>query len=523
MPVTAENSDRIASRHVWPSMLLVAALLAGGCAIRPEPLTKPELDQQIQSDRQKMFSQEKLDHPLTLPEAIARTMRFNLEQRVKSLEEMQANQQLTVTSFDMLPKLVTSAGYAGRSNHGASTSMTLPAGTPSTVPSTSQDRDRITEDLTLSWNILDLGVGYFTAHQEANRILIARERQRKIAQQLVQDVRGRFWRAASAQLLQQDVKKSIALVESALASARQAEKEGVRAPLDALQFQQNLLEHLAQLEAVEMELGSAQVELTAMINLPPGTPLQLALPREAQLKVPTWTMPMERMEETALFFNADLRESALQTRIAMDETRKAVARLLPGISFNLGRQYDSNSFLVDKAWSDAGAKVSFNLFNLLTAPSQMSLADTGLELAHARRLALRMAILAQIHIANRQFEYTKNQFSRAQMRYDVSQRIHQQVVNRQKQDAASLLELIDAQSKEILNRLKLFLSLAEMHNALGRLHATLGIDMDLGDVSRMDLPTLTERISIGMDRLTMDDAQTQQKEPPPSPKPPAKK
>ncbi|MBF0296466.1 MAG: TolC family protein [Magnetococcales bacterium] len=478
-------------------MLLGSAWLFSGCAVRPHPLETTELQQQLQLDREAMFARnDKADHPLTLPEAIARAMRFNLEQRVKELEELQAKKQISVSSLDMFPKLFASGGYTSRSNEGASTSKS------SLVPSSSLDRDRNTGDLTFSWNILDLGVSYFNARQEANRFLIARERQRKVVRQLVQEVRGKFWRAAAAQQLRQDIQDTLKQADNALQNARQSEKEAVRNPMEALQYQQSLFDQISQLEVIAQELETARVELASIVNLPPGAQLALELPKDGQNRVPTWSMPMERMEETAFLFNADLRESVLQTRIAVTETHKAVAKLLPGVSFNLGTQYDSNSYLVEHAWQEAGARVSFNIFNLLTGPSQLSLAHSGLDVANARRLAVRMAVLTQLHLANHQFAFAKHNFQRLTMRHDVSQRIRQQTANRQQQDAGSILDLVTAQTREIVDRGRTYLALAEMHNALGRLQATLGLDMDPGDPSRMDLPALTARIASSLELLS---------------------
>ncbi|MBF0181525.1 MAG: TolC family protein [Magnetococcales bacterium] len=493
-------------RSVSLVFLLGCAWLFSGCAVRPQPLETTELQQQLQGDRAAMFAQnDQPDHPLTLPEAIARAMRFNLEQRVKALEELQAKKQISVSSLDMFPKLLASGGYTNRSNEGASTSNS------SLVPSSSLDRDRNTADLTFSWNILDLGVSYFNARQEANRFLIARERQRKIVRQLVQEVRGKFWRAAAAEELRQDIQETLTRAENALQNARQSEQEAVRNPMEALQYQQNLFDQISQLEGIAQELETARVELASIINLPPGAPLTLELPKDGQIRTPSWSMPMERMEETALLLNADLRESVLQTRIAVTETYKAVAKLLPGVSFNLGSQYDSNSYLVEHAWQEASARVSFNIFNLLTGPSQISLAHSGLDVANARRLAVRMAVLTQLHLANHQFAFAKHNFRRLTMRHDVSQRISQQTANRQQQDAGSILELVVAQTREIVDRARTYLALAEMHNALGRLQATLGLDMDPGEPSTMDLPALTAKIASSLELMSTGEGGAQAK------------
>jgi hypothetical protein len=45
-------------------------------------------------------------------------------------------------------------------------------------------------------------VSYYTAQQQADRVLILEQRKRRVGQQLVQQVREAWWQAAGAQQLQ---------------------------------------------------------------------------------------------------------------------------------------------------------------------------------------------------------------------------------------------------------------------------------------------------------------------------------
>ena len=78
----------------------------------------------------------------------------------------------------------------------------------------------MTADLGLTWNILDFGVSYFTAHQNADRALIASERRRRTIQNLAQEVRFNFWRAAAAQELRDKVAVTVAAGEEGFGGCR---------------------------------------------------------------------------------------------------------------------------------------------------------------------------------------------------------------------------------------------------------------------------------------------------------------
>ena len=93
------------------------ALLLAGCAVEPKPLTDAERRAEVQTDLSAMFAgQEPLDHPLSLPEAYRRAVKYNLDRRVKQMEEAVAVDGLSVANLDMLPKLTADAGYLNRSN-----------------------------------------------------------------------------------------------------------------------------------------------------------------------------------------------------------------------------------------------------------------------------------------------------------------------------------------------------------------------------------------------------------------------
>ncbi len=245
----------------------------------------------------------------------------------------------------------------------------------------SQDRTHQLAELGFSWNLLDFGLGYSNTLQQGNRVLIASERRRKAMHLLMQDVRTAYWRAASAQKLRNEVLATITLAEEALADSRTVEAERVRNPLDALRYQRQLLENLRLLEAIDQELSSAQVELASLINAPLGEAIQIQDLDVQSADAGLLKLPVQLMEETTLGQNADLREQHYNARVAREETRKTLLRMFPNVSFSYGLKYDSDSYLVNQNWREAGLQVSFNLMNLLTGPAQMTMAKAGVALA----------------------------------------------------------------------------------------------------------------------------------------------
>lgn len=483
------------------SVSLVALLAA--CAIAPEPFTTDEMKAQASADRDAMFKGgEPLSGPLTVSEAIARALTYNLDKRSKMMEEALALGQTDLDAWDMLPKLTANAGYSYRSEPNATASRDIYTGQTGSSYSYSADQRTKTADLTMSWNLLDFGVTYYTAKANADRALVATERRRKAVHNLVTEVRFAYWRAAAYQVLNGEVDKAVADARDALARARQVEKENLRAPAESLRYQKSLLETLRQLTAIQQELSTAPIELAALINVPPGTKLVLDVP--ARMTVPEWTMPLDRMEETAFAQNPDLREQGYLSRIAVDDTRKAILKLLPGITFSSGRDWDGNSFQANNLWWEAGAKLSWNVMNVFSGKSQLDYADTNEKVADARRMALRMAVLAQVHVSERQFRSAVSQYEQADDLWQVDKRLFDLSEARAANDASGLLERVAGHASAIASQLRRFQSYAQMEQSYAKIQATLGHDLEVGKVAGGDLNSLTKAVSAALAEWTKE-------------------
>lgn len=495
-PASKASHPTHLARASWKLSLIVAALALAGCAsVKPLPISDADLKKQAQVDSGNSQREvEPIKAAISLEEAIARALKFNLDRRARMMEEAIALNQFEAGKFDMLPKLVASAGYRTRNQDTTTGSIDSVTGAPSLAnPSISSERNHRVTDLGLTWNLLDFGLGYYGSQQNADRVLIAAERRRKAMHLLIQDVRTAFWRTASAQKLRGDIKNTITLAEDALTDSRKAEAERLRSPLDALRYQRQLLENLRQLELIDQELAIARIELANLINAPLTADLQVVEPAETLgQRMLDW--PIAAMEETALAKNADLREQSYNVRIAGIETRKAMVRMFPNLSFNDDLKYDTDKYLVHNHWNEAGLQVSFNLFNLLSAPSQIKLAEAGIALADQRRMATQMAILAQVHVARLQYAGALQQYQRADAIWKVDDRINQHMSNRADAQTQSKLDQVSNYTASILSLLRRYQSLSQLNAAASRLQASLGMEPAVSSVDDLKLKDLTALI-----------------------------
>lgn len=480
------------------SFTALAVMCLSACStIQPAAVTEQSLVEQGRADKAAARNNvEPLVGELSIDQAIARALKYNLDRRARMMEEALAFRQLDVSHLDMLPKLMAQAGYSWRDNDKISMSRNADNGQPSQSRFISQDREHTLSSLGVTWNLLDLGVGYYNTRQQADRVLIAGEKRRKAMHLLMQDVRTAFWRAYSAQKLRGDVQATTRLAEEALADSRRAEEERLRNPVDALRYQRQLLENLRLLEAIDQELATAKIELASLINLPITQSLTLVEPA-AEISRQALNIPVEAMEETAMLANADIREQHYNARIAREETHKTLVRLFPNLSFNYSLNYDTDSYLLNNSWREAGVQLSFNLFNLLTGPTQMRLAEAGVHLADQRRVAMQMAVLTQVHLARQQFANAVRQYERADAIWSTDNRIAEHMKNREASQTQGKLESVANQTTAILSLLRRYQAMAQAQAAEARLQATLGVEPVIGSVDGIALADLSRDIGQG--------------------------
>ncbi len=499
--ITASTHHVATFRKQFLLLAMGGSLLISGCAVTPKPFSREEIVSINQSDRIAARSgMPAIVGAISLEEAIARSLKYNLDHRTRMLEQALAAGQLEAGRYDMMPRLLAEAGYAWRDEDNIRKSL-RPDGTIADTGFISSEKVHSTADLGLHWNILDFGVGYYNAKENADRVLIALERRRRAMHSLIQNVRSAFWRAAAAEKLSEQVQATIKEAEAALSDSRRIAAEKIKTPTDTLRYQRNLLENLRLLENVERELASARIELAGLIGALPGSRIKIAEPSQAEPMA--MITPIDRMEEIALTNNADLREQFYNARIAATETRRALLKLLPNLSFDYIYRYDDDKYLINNQWSDAGIRVSYNLFNIFAAPSRMKVAKMGVQVAEAKRMALQMSVLTQVHLARQQYDDALRQYQRADAIFDVDNRLSELAVHQEQSQMSNQLERIAANVTSILSSVRRYQAMAKVHEAASRVQATLGLEPQIGSLDETDLPTLQEQINQSLKRWTL--------------------
>ena len=481
--------------------LLVLICLFGfalaSCGQKPEPLSLQDVKKQANSDFIAISSTpEPLAKPVDLYEAIARAILFNREHKLAAMEAALSQRQLDLANMDLLPALAVRAGYSMRSEYAASVSTTFNGDEPDPLPdqpvySVSQDKQRATAGAELSWNLLDFGLSYVRAGQNADRRMVALERQRKVVHNISREVRAAYFRAIAAQNLLSDLAPLLRQVDRALDDSRQIERRRLSSPTDALLYQKELLEIRRTLHTQQRVLMTAKLELGQLMGLLPGQDYRLA---KFDYIIPEVAMNMALMERSALINRPELMEAQYQQRLSRREVRASILSMLPGVTLNANFNYDDSDYLKYNDSAELAAQMNWNLFSVFSASAARRVAQTRVSLAEAQRLALSMAVLSQVHIANMNFAQARREYETSERFLDVSQRLTRQTRDAQRVAKFGELEVIRQEASLLLANMRRDIAFAELQNSYGAIYASIGLDIVPDNINTRSVEELTNAI-----------------------------
>ena len=484
-------------RTGMPRLTLICACvsigLAGCGTIAPVPFAQDEIKQRVDLDRQAMYNdQEPVSSPISFHEAAARALKYNLDYRLKLMENALTQSLRDVASYEMLPRLVAGAGYVTRNNDSGGRAVGIEDGVETLRPSTTEERNRDLANLTFSWNLLDFGVSYYRAQQKADQVLMAEERRRKVIQNVLQDVRNSYWRALGAQRLVSQVNDLLARVNKALARAREAERQGLLPQGQILAYQRALLDAVNLLTLRRQDLELARAELAALMSLPPGT--RFTLVDEMEPPLPGVPTDLDDLERTALEKRPEIMEEWYRRRVTENDIKAAKILLWPNINFDVSAQYDSNRFLYNNDWVEAGLRLSWNILKLAQWPALEKAHENQNRTDDMRRMALSMAVLTQIRVGVQRYGLALAELDFADESLRVDQRLLNYARAAAKSQFDSELEVIRAEARALLAQYQRHAAYSNAQAAWGRLYNSVGLDVMPETIAAHDIKTLAQSI-----------------------------
>ena len=433
---------------------------------------------------------------ISLYDAMARALKYNLDHRVAMMETDLARADYDLSRYDLLPKVVASGGYFGRDNQPGSRSLSLLTGRESLEPSTSTEREFLSGDLTASWNILDFGLSKIRSEQLGNEALIYEERRRKAIIQIMEDVHRAYWRTVSAERLTNRLRVLESDVAQAFSQSRSLYNLRQTAPMPALTYQRELNEIQGQAQKMSRELTQAKLELAAIMGLTPTEDYSLIIPSHTERPMKL-IMPLEQMIDHALAKRPEVREGAYAKRIAEGDLKRATLEAFPSLEGFVGLNGNTNDFLFNQDWVSYGARASWNLLDVFKTPVRKKKAKARAALEEQRALAAAMAVMTQVGVSRARYEGLMKEYDTANVGTQVQSDILGQVETLAQASSASRQTLIRERMNAIISEARRDIVHAEMQEAAASVFSAMGYDPYSADITgEEDIAQISESLKV---------------------------
>ena len=416
---------------------------------------------------------EPVNKTITLEEAIARTLKYNLKQRLGMLSEALSKSQLEVAEAAMLPSVIAAADYSNRSKYDLSDSFNVTNKTYSSGETVSALKQSTTGSLTASWNILDFGLSYVRAKQAKNRALIARERRRKVTHELLSEVQSTYWRAYSAQELEKRAGKiglQIAKVKRNLESILDAQLDK---PVKTLRELRNIMSLELQIQDISRELSDNKSRLAALMGMLPNARIKL---EPSNTELASLKVDYRKLENYALAHRSELREDEYNIRVSQDEIDASLLGMLPGVNFGAGLNASNDELTVNKQWITGTLSVGWNLMNLVSGRDRQQVAKTQLEIAKQRKLVVGSAVLLSVRLAWLGYwETLKNYRTVAEMQV-VENDLVSKIKDLATAQSISETDLVRADVSNLVSAVRYHFAFSDVKDAQNRLLFSIAYD-----------------------------------------------
>ncbi|WP_151193822.1 TolC family protein [Cysteiniphilum sp. JM-1] len=477
--------------------LIAGGITLTGCSITPTAVTnEAQLNNTYKGLHEAIENQQEINRKVTLAEAIARTLKYNLDHKVQQAQLMLESGNLKAAYMEMLPALNAGVDYSFRNNeliqNLVDSNGNVVSGDQSYTP-----REVLNQSYGLQWSLLDLGLSYTRAQQQANRVMIAEEERRRVTQQLIQEVVSAYWKAWTAQSMKEEVVRFKAKAELALQRSKEASEKKVNTPQIELDYQQVLIKAIRKINQLNAQIADAKATLVRLMNVKPGSEFELASPTKDLIDLPDISPQFEKMDTLALVYRPELRQASYQAEIARKGIQAAIVNMLPGIDFSFGYNVTNNEFMKNQYWWGGNIGASLNLIQtVLTGPYAIKLANEVHSFEQLKQIATTMAVLTQVRVAYVNYLLWQEDARYAIQEAKVSMALFEHAEKLEKASQGNEQITIRRGVEAISAQFDKDVSLARAHEALSKLYQSIGLDILPADARYLPLDELEKKVQV---------------------------
>lgn len=479
--------------------LVAATLLLSGCHVSTQSITpKDQYSNTLGTLKTILDAQQKPSEQLSLSEAIARTLKYNLDHRVSVAQTALESSNFKLAMMQMIPKINASMDYSFRDN--ALIQNLVQNGQVVTGQTSTTPRYILQNGYEVELSTLDFGLSYVRAKQQSKRALISEEQRRKITQQLVQESTTAYWQAFTAQRMGAKVSNYKMKVETALARSKRISQDQTRSNQIELDYQQVLIKSIRRANALQRDIGNAKVELSRLMNVHPQAKYTLKEPSYKLQKLPAIKPQLIKMDTLALVSRPELREASYNKLIRKYGIEAAVMSVLPDLNFDYGWNQTNNMFLKNQAWAGGNVNIAWNILKaVLMGPQEIASANYAVEFEKIKQAANTLSVLTQIRVALVNYNLWREDFNYALQELKVSNQLLSHAQNLESAQQGNEQVTIRRGIEKLNAEFDAGITHAKAQEALFKLYQSIGIDIMPSYASLLSLNELTQLVGNVLD------------------------
>ena len=492
--------------------LLTATILSTtllGCSMGSKPVDVKEQEKNANKDVNALYGgQDAIKEPIGLYDAMARGIKYNIEKRDAVMSEMVASGDIDLKALELLPRTQAGVYANGRDNEQYIRGRSKATGAQSLEPTQFEDQYTRTANLALSWNTLDAGLGYIHTREASDKARAVSERRRKVVQNIAQDIRTAYWKAASAQLLDDHIDSMLKQSKAIAKKLEDAENQKSTKDVgELLTLQKRIYDTMQDLMDERDALATAHIELAALMGLPPSAKFRLDADESKMMSkdaIPKLAADPKELEVLALMIRPEMRERTLYKRVSNRDMHRVVLETFPGVGGILAYNYDDNSFLDDESWLSGSVGLTQNVMKIFSLPMRYKDSTNRNSQEDMKRMATTAAVLTQTNIAYARYELAEDRYDLLKSMMGVNRRMQEYAAAKKEKSLLNDAQLLSAQMDSLLTRTRLQLAYAEGQNAFGRIVNSVGLDPLPPNVEDQNVETLSKIIEKRFENLDAD-------------------
>lgn len=473
--------------------IILTALIISGCLLRqqnPPPGPEAEAKAVKKSGEMQKDYREPLTGPVSLEEALARAAKYSFDARLGQMASALAQTPFSSSAAlrdDVLYSMLQKAAYYNpdRGGNGVFSekkfrSIAYPAGDTG-------------EKLTFVWKLLDFGLSYATDRRGNTAPVLSEATKEKVLQNIFRETRLSYYNALRADALEQ---KTAVLLEKARTFLRHYREKTASSPRpgrEALEKQRQMIETVRFLWDLLQKMNGAKAELAGRMGMQTGMSFDLGGGDWGKPQIIPAEKSMMDLELLALMYRKELQLSGNRTGLGVYETRKALQRLHPDITFDT--DYRKNRISVpSEAWENAGREIARQLFSL-PAPGT---AAANSDAAYARQLPLNMAVVTRLHLSLQYYATAAEEYRLSRELADVNRKLNTPPPPEPETAQAGedvQFSQIRKETDTLMAEIRYYRAFAETENAAAAFYHSLGLLSLPLHISEMTVSSLTDSIA----------------------------